>query len=170
MATAVQHFPSIIFQDLKQLNWNPSPPLALFIVLLSEAHSTSHSRMSGSRWVITPWWLSWSGRSFLYSSSVFSCYLFLIYSASVRSIPFLSFIEPIFAWNVPLVSLNKNIKCIFNPLTVPGILTHALNLQASFQFRSSQIFYWLFLRYSSFHAIISLLNSLSFSTIWHWYA
>ena len=26
-------------------------------------------------------------------------------SASVRSIPFLSFIEPIFAWNVPLVSL-----------------------------------------------------------------
>ena len=26
-------------------------------------------------------------------------------SASVRSIPFLSFIEPIFAWNIPLVSL-----------------------------------------------------------------
>ena len=35
---------------------------------------------------------------------VFFCYLFLISSASVRSIPFLSFIEPIFAWNVPLVS------------------------------------------------------------------
>ena len=34
-----------------------------------------------------------------------SCYLLLISSASVRSIPFLSFIEPIFAWNVPLVSL-----------------------------------------------------------------
>ena len=29
----------------------------------------------------------------------------LISSASVRSIPFLSFIEPIFAWNIPLVSL-----------------------------------------------------------------
>ena len=26
-------------------------------------------------------------------------------SASVRSIPFLSFIEPIFAWNIPLISL-----------------------------------------------------------------
>ena len=39
---------------------------------------------------------------------------------------------------------------------------HALNLQASFQFSSSQISLWLFLRYSSFHAIISLLNSLSF--------
>ena len=43
-------------------------------------------------------------RIFLYSSSVYSCHLFLISSASVRSIPFLSFIEPIFAWNVPLVS------------------------------------------------------------------
>jgi len=28
----------------------PSPPLALFIVMLSRAHLTSHSRMSGSRW------------------------------------------------------------------------------------------------------------------------
>ena len=41
----------------------------------------------------------------LYSSSVYSCHLFLISSASVRSIPLLSFFVPIFAWNVPLVSL-----------------------------------------------------------------
>ena len=61
--------------------------------------------MSGSRWMITPLWLSGSWRSFLYSSSVYSYNLFLIFSASVRSIPFLSFIMPIFAWNVPLVSL-----------------------------------------------------------------
>ena len=60
--------------------------------------------MSGSRWGITPSWLPGSWRSFLYSS-VYSCYLFLISSVSVRFIPFLSFIEPIFAWNVPLVSL-----------------------------------------------------------------
>ena len=90
--------------------WNsstgiPSPPLALFIVMLPRAHLTLDSRMSGSRWVITPSWLSGSWRSFLYSSSVYSCYLFLISSASVRSILFLCFIEPIFAWNVPLVSL-----------------------------------------------------------------
>ena len=62
-----------------------------------------HSRMFGSRWVIAPLWLSGSWRSFLYSSSVYSCNLFLISSAFVRAIPFLSFIEPIFAWNVPLV-------------------------------------------------------------------
>ena len=53
--------------------WNsstgiPSPPLALFVVILPKAHLTSHSRMSGSRWVITPSWLSGSWRSFLYSS------------------------------------------------------------------------------------------------------
>ena len=58
-----------------------------------------------SRWVITPSWLSGSLRSFMPSTSVYRCHLFLISSASVRSIPFLSFIVPIFAWNVPLVSL-----------------------------------------------------------------
>ena len=43
--------------------WNsstgiPSFPLALFVEMLSKAHLTSHSRMSGSRWVVTPSWLS----------------------------------------------------------------------------------------------------------------
>ena len=61
--------------------------------------------MFGSRWVITPSWLTGSWISFLYSSSVYCCYLFFISSASVKSIQFLSFIEPIFAWKVPLVSL-----------------------------------------------------------------
>ena len=51
----------------------PSPPLALFVVILPKAHLTSHSRMSDSRWVITPSWLS--GSSFLYSFSVYSCHL-----------------------------------------------------------------------------------------------
>ena len=48
--------------------WNrsagiPSPLLALFVVKLPNTHLTSHSRMSGSRWVITPLWLSGSLRS-----------------------------------------------------------------------------------------------------------
>ena len=74
--------------------------------MLPKAHLTSHSRTSGSRWVILPSWLSGLWRSFLYSSSVYSYHLFSVFSTSVRSIPFLSFIVPIFAWNVPLVSLN----------------------------------------------------------------
>ena len=51
---------------------------------------------------------------FLYSSSVYSCHLFLTSSASVRSIPFLSFIAPIFAWNVPsasLIFLKRSLVC-----------------------------------------------------------
>ena len=89
--------------------WNsstgiPSPPQALFIVMLPKAHLTSLSRMSGSGWVVIPSLLSGSWKSFLYSSSVYSCHLFLTSSASFRSILFLSFIVPIFAWNVPLVS------------------------------------------------------------------
>ena len=68
--------------------WNrstgiPSPPLALFIVMLPDAHLTSHSRMSGSRWMITPSWLSGSWRhedhEDMRSSSVYSCYLFLYF-------------------------------------------------------------------------------------------
>ena len=47
--------------------WNSSTgiPSPLFIVMLSKAHLTSHSRMSGSRWVITPSWLSGSWNSLL---------------------------------------------------------------------------------------------------------
>ena len=90
--------------------WNsstgiPSPPLALFIVLLAKVHLPLGSRMSGSRWVITPLWLSGSWKSLLCSYSMYSCHLFLISSASVWSILFLSFIVPIFAWNVTLASL-----------------------------------------------------------------
>ena len=60
LAYGVQHFHSIIFQDWNSSTGIPSPPLALFVVMLSKAHLTSHSRMSGSIWVITPSWLSWS--------------------------------------------------------------------------------------------------------------
>ena len=48
----------------------------------------------GSRWVFTPSWLSGSWGSFSHSSSVYSCHLFLISSASVRAC--LSFIVLLF--------------------------------------------------------------------------
>ena len=127
LAYWVQHFHSVIFQDWNSSTGIPSPPLALFVVMLSKAHLTSHSRMSDSRWVITPLWLSGSWKSFLYNSSVYSYHLFLIASASVRSILFLSFIEPIFAWNVPLVSL------IFlkRSLVFPSLLFSSISLHWS---------------------------------------
>ena len=85
------HIECSTFTALSLRIWNsttgiPWAPLALFVVMLPKAHLTSHSRMSGSRWVITPSSLSGSWRSFFYSSSVYSCHLFLMSSASVRSI------------------------------------------------------------------------------------
>ena len=117
--------------------WNsstgiPSPPLALFVVMLSKAYLTSHSRMSGSRWVITPSWLSGSWRSFLYSASVYYCQLFLISPASVRSMSFLSFIEPIFAWNVPLVSLIFWESSVVFPILLFSSISLHWSLQKAF--------------------------------------
>ena len=110
--------------------WNSSTgisssQLALFIVMLSKAHLTSHSRMFGSTWVITPSWLSGSWRSFLYNSSVYSYHLMLIFSGFVRSIPFLPFIVPIFAWNIPLaplIFLKRSL--VFSILLLSSISLH----------------------------------------------
>ena len=71
------HIECSIFSASSFRIWNNStgiisPPLALFVVMLCKAHLTLRSRMSGSRWVIIPSWLSGSWRSFLYSSSVYS--------------------------------------------------------------------------------------------------
>ena len=63
-------------------------PLALLTAVLPKAHLTSHSGMSSSGWLTTPSWLSDSLQSFLYSSSVYSFHLFLISSASTRSLLF----------------------------------------------------------------------------------
>ena len=74
LAYWMQYFHSIIFQDLKELNWNFITSTSFVRSdAFSKAHLNSHSRMSGSRWVITSSWLSGSWRSFLYSSSVYSC-------------------------------------------------------------------------------------------------
>ena len=70
----------------------PSPPLALFIVMLSKAHLTLHFRMSALGELSHHCDYLGHEDLFLYSSYVYSCHLFLISSASVRSIPFPSFI------------------------------------------------------------------------------
>ena len=132
LAYWVQNFHSIIFRIWNSSTGIPSPPLAMFIVMLSKAHLTLYSRMSGSRWVITLSWLSGSWRSFLYSSSVYSCYLLLVSSASVRSIPFPFFIEPIFAWNVPLASLIFLKRALVFPILIVFFYFFALITEESF--------------------------------------
>ena len=51
-------FTASSFRIWNSLTGIPWPPLALFVVTLPKAHLTSHSRMSYSRWVITPSWLT----------------------------------------------------------------------------------------------------------------
>ena len=123
LACWVQDFHNISFRIWNSSTGILSPPLALFVVMLPKAHLTSHSKMSGSRWVTTQAWLSGSWRSFLYSFSVYFCHL-LISFASVRSVPFLSSIVLIFAWNVQLVSL------IFlkRSLVFPSLLFSSISL------------------------------------------
>ena len=79
--------------------WNsstglPSPPLALFIVMLLNVNLTSHSRLSGSQWVIAPSWLSGSWKSFLYSSI---CSLLMLCSQIKWYLPGLFFVKLFFS-------------------------------------------------------------------------
>ena len=137
--------------------WNsstgiPSPPLALFVVMLPKAHLTSHSRMSGTRWVIKASWLSGLWRSFLYSSYMYSYYLFLISSASVGSIAFLSFIVPIFAWNVPLVSLIFLKRSLVFPILLFSSISLHWSLRKAFlslfAIFWNSAFIWVYLSFS----------------------
>jgi len=104
--TECSTFTASSFRILNSATEIPSLPLALFIVMLPKAHLISHSRISGCRWGITPSWLSRSLKSFLHSSSVYSCHLFSISSASVRFILFpycallCLFLHEMFPWHV----------------------------------------------------------------------
>ena len=51
-------FTALSFRIWNSSNGILSPPLALLVVRLPKAHLTSHSIMSGSRWVIPSPWLS----------------------------------------------------------------------------------------------------------------
>ena len=55
-----------------------------------------------------------------------------IFSASVRSIPFLSFIKPIFAWNVPLVSLIFLKRSLLFPILLFSFISLHWSLRKAF--------------------------------------
>ena len=118
--------------------------------MLPKALLILHSRISGLD--------EWSHhRSYLVHENLFcivllcSCHLFL-FSASVRSIPFLSFIEPIFARNVPLVSLIfLNRSLVFPILLFSSIFLH-WSLRMAFLFLLgilwNSAFRWVYLSFS----------------------
>ena len=137
--------------------------------------------MSGSRGMVIPSWLSGSWRSFLYSSSVYSCYLLLISSDSVRSIPLLSFIEPIFAWNIPLVSLIFLKRSLVFPILLFSSISLHWSLRKPFlslcAILWNSAFKWVYLSFSPLFLFFSQLRPpqttilpfcISFSWGWSW--
>ena len=89
---------------------------------------------------------------------MYSYHLFLIFSASVRSLPFNSFIVPIFALNVPLVSLIfLKISLVFPNLFSSYISLHC-SLRKAFSSLLAILWYsafrWVYL---SFYLLLLLL-------------
>ena len=99
-------------------------------------------------------------------SSVYSCYLFLTSSASVRSILFLSFIVPIFGWNAPFYLSNflEDISLIFLKISLvfPNLFSSYISLHCSLRKAFSSLlailwysaFRWVYL---SFYLLLLLL-------------
>ena len=89
---------------------------------------------------------------FLYSSSVYSCHIFLITSASVRSVLFLIFIVPVFAWNVPLISLIFLKRSLVFPIILFSSISLHWSLRKAFLFLFAVLwnsaFKWIYLSFS----------------------
>ena len=101
---------------------------------------------------------------FLDSSSVCSFHLFLISSASVRSIRFLSFIEPIFAWYFPLVSLVFLKRSLVFPILFFYSTSLHWSLRKAFLSLLSFLFSFAF-HLSSFHSYFAFLRFFSMGMV-----
>ena len=81
-----------------------------------------------------------------------TCRLILICSASLRSIPFLSFIVPIFSWNVPLVSLIFLKRSLVSPVLLFSSIYLHWSLRKAFLFLLAVLwnsaFKWVYLSFS----------------------
>ena len=158
--------------------WNSSagilsPSLVLFVVKLPKAHLTLPSRMQLVNHTIVIWVIE----TFWYISFVFSCHLFFISSASAGSFPFLSFIMPILAWNVPLIALLFLKRSLVFPILFfpylfiqEGFISLCYSLELYFQLSISFPFSFAFHFSLSFSYLWSLLRKpfclLAFLFLW----
>jgi len=122
--------------------------------MLPRPHLTSHSRMSVSRWVTTPLWLSGSLRPFL-NSSVYSFHLFnLFYFCWILTV-----LVPILAWNVHLISpvfLKRS-------LVFPILLFSSISLH--FSFKKAFLFFLAILWKVGFSWVYLSLSPLSLTSL-----
>ena len=97
-------------------------------------------------------------------SSVYSCYL-LVSSAPIRSLPFLSFIVPILAWNVPLISPILFKRSLVFPILLFSSVSVYYSLKKAFFFKLILITFYLTI---TFQIIIQhVINILKYWNIFH---
>ena len=133
--------------------------------MLPKALLTSHSRMSGSRWVITPLWLSGSQRSFLYSSSVYSTHLFLISSASLLT----PSLHEMFSWYLyfleEISSLSHSFLFLHFFALITGMLSYLSLLFFGTLHSNGYIFFSLFFTSLLFTAICKASSDSHFASL-----
>ena len=124
-------FTASSFRMWNSLTGIPSPPLALFVVMLPKAHLTRHipGCLALGEWSHHRDYL---GHEDLFCIVLLCGHLFLVSSASLRCLPFLSFIEPIFAWNVRLVSLIFLKRSLFFPILLFSSVSLHCSLENAF--------------------------------------
>ena len=148
--------------------WNsstgiPSPPLALFVVMLLKAQLTSHSRMSGSRWVTTPLWLSGSWRSLANHFSILALrtlWINHLYYLSKWIIPLYQEVTWFFKSHQTWVLL-ETAQCVYGRAFVPSV--SALNFQSFLFFiflTSKSLFTYFLFRFICYHPKFHVIKEL----------
>ena len=120
--------------------------------MLPKANLASDSKMSGSRWMITPSW-------FICVIKIFFVLFFCVFLTALLnifcfywSIPFLYFIVPIFAWNVPLASLIFLKRSLIFPILLFSSIVLHCSLRKPFlpllAILGNYAFKWVYLSFS----------------------
>ena len=120
--------------------------------MLPKANLASDSKMSGSRWMITPSW-------FICVIKIFFVLFFCVFLTALLnifcfywSIPFLYFIVPIIAWNVPLASLIFLKRSLIFPILLFSSIVLHCSLRKPFlpllAILGNYAFKWVYLSFS----------------------
>ena len=127
-------FTASSFRIWKSSTGIPSPPLALFVVMLSKAHLTSLSKMFGSRLVITSSY-RFLKRQVRWSSIPISLKIFhsLLWSTQSKALAQSIKQKLMFFWNFLAFSMIQQILITLDiPLDILWIFLHLNNICSSY--------------------------------------